>query len=48
MLFEELVEQHRVYCFITHRVNLAALVPRHQIRVYLLYLLRDQAKLRNT
>src|SRR5438034_6927746 len=47
MLFEELIEQHRVHSFIADCVRLALFVTSHQIRVYLFHLLGDQAKLRN-
>jgi hypothetical protein len=35
VLFKELVEQHRVYGVVAHRVGFAIFVPSHQIRAYL-------------
>ena len=46
VLFDELVEQHRVHCVVAHGVNPSIDVPGHQVRVHLLHVLRDQAKLR--
>jgi hypothetical protein len=45
MLFEELVEQHRVHRFITHTVRLSLLVADHQIGVHLFDLLAYEAEL---
>ena len=46
VLFEELVEQHRVHRFVAHGVDLAVLIAHHQIRIYLCHFLGDQTKLR--
>src|SRR5438105_9854750 len=42
MLLEKLVEQHRVHRFVADAVNLALLIPSHQIGVDLLRLLRHK------
>ena len=47
VLFEKLVEQHRVHRFVADGVRLALFVSRDQIRVHLLHLLSHEAKLRN-
>jgi len=47
MLFKELIEQHRVYCFIGHRVGLAALVANHQIWVHFFNFLGNETELRS-
>ena len=47
MLFEELVEQHRVHRFVAHGVRLALLVASHQIGVHLFHLLGHEAELRD-
>src|SRR5947207_2775588 len=47
MLFEELVEQHRVHRFVTHAVDLPVLVPSHQVGVDPFHFLSHQAKLRD-
>ena len=41
MLFEELVEQHRVHRVVAHGVDLAVLVAHHQVRIYLGHFLGD-------
>ena len=41
MLFEKLIEQHRVHRVVTHRVNLALLILHDQIRIYFRYFLGD-------
>ena len=46
MLFEELVEQHRVHCFVAHRERLALVVRDHKIRIHLCDFLRHQPELR--
>ena len=46
VLFEELVEQHRVDLLVAHRVNLAFLVAHYQVGVHLGYFFGDQTKLR--
>ena len=47
MLFQELIEQHRVHRFVAHRVRLALLVARHQIGVHLFHFLGHEAELRD-
>ena len=47
VLFQKLVEQHRVHCFVAHRVNFAILVANYQIRVHFFYFLSYQAELRD-
>ena len=46
MLFEKLVEQHRVHLVVAHGVNLAVLVAHDEVGIYLSYFLGNQAKLR--
>src|ERR1700732_690739 len=48
VLFEELVEQHRVDCLVAHRVDLSIRTANYQIRVHLRYLLSYQAELWDT
>src|SRR5882724_2576714 len=48
MLFEKLIQQHRVHRVVAHDVDLAFVVAHHQVGVYLGHLLSDQAKLRCT
>src|SRR4029077_6002773 len=47
VLFEELVEQHRVHGFVADAVNFPVGVAHNQIGVHLFYLLGHQAKLRD-
>ena len=47
MLFEELVEQHRVHRFVAHCVGLALSSPSHQVGVYFFHFLGHQPKLRD-
>src|SRR5215813_7471692 len=47
MLFEELVEQHRVHCFVADGVRFAFVVAGHQVWIYFLYLLSHEAELWN-
>src|SRR5439155_2232030 len=47
MLFEELVEQHRVHRFVADRVRLALVVTSHQIGINLFHFLSHKAKLPN-
>ena len=47
VLFEKLVEQHRVHRFVADGVRLALLVASHQIGVHLFHLLGHEAELRN-
>ena len=46
MLFEELVEQHRVHRVVAHGVDLSLVVTSYQIGVHLCYLLGDESELR--
>ena len=46
MLFEELVEHHRVYRFVAHCVWLAIAIGDHQIRIHFRDLLGHQSELR--
>ena len=48
VLFEELVEQHRIHCVVAYGVDLAISVAHHQIRVHVGYFLGNQTKLRRT
>src|SRR5881392_1751046 len=48
MLFEKLVEQHRVHRIIAHRVRLSIGVANYQIGIYLLYLLGHESEFRST
>ena len=48
MLFEKLIEQHRVHRFIAHGVRFSFFVAGHQIGVHLLHLLGHEAELRDT
>ena len=48
MLFEEFVEQHRVYLIVAHGVDYAVFVADHKIRAYLLYIFSYEPKLRCT
>src|SRR5215831_1640674 len=45
MLFEELIEQHRVYCVVAHGVWFSFPVDRYQGRIYLCYFLSNQTSL---
>ena len=47
MLFEKLVEQHRVHRFVANGVRLALFVASHQIGIYFFHLLGHQAELRD-
>src|SRR5262249_13727719 len=47
MLFEELVEQHRVHCFIANRVNFPLCITNDEIGINFFNLLRDKAELRS-
>ncbi len=44
VLFEELVEQHRVHRFVADSVDLAAFIADHQVRINLGDFLGDQTK----
>jgi hypothetical protein len=47
MLFEELVEQHRVHGFVANGVGFSLFIASRQIRVHLFHLLGHEAELRN-
>src|SRR5439155_25390353 len=44
MLFEKLIEQHRVHHLVAHAFHLAFVIAIYQSRVHFFYLLSDQAK----
>src|ERR1043165_5078605 len=46
MLFEKLVEQHRVYRVVTNAVDFAVVIADDQIRIHLRYVFCNQAKSR--
>jgi hypothetical protein len=46
VLFEKLVEQHRIHLVVTHAVEFAFLVACHQVRIYVGDFLGDQTKSR--
>jgi hypothetical protein len=46
VLFEKLIEQHRVHRFITHGVDPAILITHDEIGIHLGYFLSNQAELR--
>jgi hypothetical protein len=41
MLFEELVEQHRVHRLVPHSIRVALLAPRHQVGTHLFHFLKE-------
>ena len=45
MLFEKLVEQHRVHLIVAHAVRFSFFIMHDQVGIHLLYFLRDEAKL---
>ena len=47
MFFQELVQQHRIHCFIPHGVSLALFIARDQVGIHFLYFFGDKAELRN-
>ena len=47
VLFEELIEQHRVHCVVAHGVDLALLIASHQSGVDLFHFLGHETKLWN-
>src|SRR5262249_3956017 len=47
MFFQELIEQHRVYCFITNRVGFAVFISSYQSRINLFHFLSHKAELRD-
>ena len=44
MLFEELIEQHRVHHFVPHALYLAVVIAVHKVGIHLFDLLGDQTK----
>src|SRR5262245_36171359 len=48
MLFEELIEQHRVHLVVADAVGFSLLIMHHQIRIYLFDFFGDQSELRGT
>ena len=46
VLFEELVEQHRVHLVVAHAVGFSLFVAHHQARIHLFYLFGDEPELR--
>ena len=47
MLFQELVQQHRIHRFVAHSVRLALIVASYQSGVDLFHLFSHEAKLRD-
>src|SRR5947209_5623191 len=47
MLFEKLVEQHRVHCLVAHAVGLAFFVAHQEIRIHFFHVLGHQSELWN-
>src|SRR5947208_1789296 len=47
MLFEELVEQHRVHGVIAHTVGFSFLIADHQIGIHLFYVFSHEAEPRD-
>ena len=45
MRFQKPVEQHRIHCIVTHRVNVAVLVAHDEIGIHLGYFICNQTKL---
>jgi hypothetical protein len=48
VLFEELIEQHRVHRVIAHSIRLALLVTGHKVGIYFFYVFSHEAKLRDS
>src|SRR6267154_1743106 len=46
MLFEKLVEQHRVHLVVAHAVRFSFLVAHHKVGIYLFYIFGYKAQLR--
>ena len=46
VLFEELIEQHRVHLVVAHAVGLSFLVAHHQVGIHLFYVLGHKSELR--
>ena len=47
MLFQELIQQHRVDSLVADGIGLAVAIASHQVGIYFRHLLRDQAKSRD-
>ena len=47
MLFEELIEQHRIDCLVAYRVNFAFGIPSHEVGIHSCHVLSHKAKLRH-
>ena len=47
MLFQKLIEQHRIHCFVANGIDLAIVVANNQVGVHLLNLLGYEAELRD-
>src|SRR5262249_47736004 len=47
MLFEEFVQEHRVHRFVANAVHFSLSIAKHEIRVYLCYVLGYEAELRS-
>ena len=45
VLFQKLIEQHRVHRLVAHGVNLSFLVASHQSGIYLFHFLGDETEL---
>ena len=45
MLFEKLIEQHRIHRIVADRVRLAVGISHNQIAIYLFHLLSHESKL---
>ena len=46
MLFEELVEQHRVHGVVANGIDFTVLIAHHKVRIHFRYFFGDQTKLR--
>jgi hypothetical protein len=45
VLFEELIEQHRVHLIVTHSIDVTAFVADHEVRVCLFYVFGHESEL---
>src|SRR5260370_15210514 len=48
VLFDELVEQHRVHCVVAHGIDSSVSTASYQIGIYLFYILSHESKLRGS
>ncbi len=46
VLFQKLIQQHRVHCVVPHGIDFAVLIAHHQVGVHLGYFLGNQTELR--